>query len=1041
MRIARDRSGVLLIPFVLVLLVIGVVAGAVLFKMNVSEKRFMSSVEDVQKAIYLAEEGLALAYAELREQGVDWFNYQIGPDGETLVPRILAQIPNPRIKGAQLDPTTRDYLPLGDDRVRVRVYKDEDDNIWAVSRAEVNGVVRIVRASMVYGSLLEFFHFYNRGHVFGGDVRFDGKGMGKIYVNGNIKFNGRVYFIDVPMLSTNSAGRIYVQTDNKRPPYVGDHHIFDARDNSVKQNDEELDGLAYFPMINDEFYTGYSSWKYYYSHGSGDEHEASIGAWWEEWWPSRLLGLGAKRAWGWAEFQFHKDVMGDKIDLGDKDFARVRTPTRVYDQSGSPVNYKFDIYKGKDHDEVGGEEGEKAVRYVRLFRVARDENGNVKTDENGNILWEFVSNPANADVAEVFDAKQTAIGLVIPDVDGKGVTVVSDNKISMKYIDENGNVQSREIPVYEGAKRVIYNQPVYTKDENGNKVLDHYIPHEVVYDVHKEKQLWARMFGKDHYNDIPEKMRQYIENGYTRDDAEFPEFGYPEYDGFNALNTGFGPHAQRFKDWIEGNYAPNLPKKDDESDEDYKLRTGTNDSLDLTGIVKEGSTGAVTLEPIELKETIPYEAKERGVWIGYEKGADGNQHLRVYVGGSMIYEEGTSDPENWPTWLQVDNFITGNTTKGEKRVTAYTIDIQKLNESIPNIDEDINGVIWINVKPPGGDKSYDRAVRIVHGETIPRDGGLTIATPQSVMIQGDLNYQHGADEQDYQPVAIITDSDVYVLSKDFTPPEYVPAYGGPVGPSNGWYNYLRDEVKKRVGLSKGENFWPDPNKDSDARYNAKLEAIRQAVKDFYNSKISDRDRKYGAPYMPDLEDYLDHQFDPSKENWDDIASKIDSIFKQSRNPLTAHKVEVDTDGDGEPDTTEWVTDHGLVPAMVAVKDDADNREVRINAAIVSSEPRGDSIKFIENWSWFGGDEYTYPASVRIEGMFPHVVSKDWIDGGNRWSYDYNKANFTGSINANIPPTYVAHDYSNDPPPGDLSYVGLSAYFVERDPSMFGKHPY
>ncbi len=1016
MKVFHNRRGMMLIPFALILLVVAVFAGALLFQMNISQKKFTDTVESAEDALYLAEEGLALAYAEMREQGSDWFTHEIGVDGESLV--RLPGPHNPKIKGAMID-ENGDYLPLGDDRVRVRVYKDENDTIWAVSLAQVNGIVRVVRASMVYGSLLEFFHFYNRGHTFG-NITFDGKGIGSIYVNGDIRFAGHTRFVNVPMLSTNSAGRIYVVTDNKYPPYEGDYWLYNAQANGLSKNDAQLDGLGYFPMINDEFYRGYRSGGYYYSHVSGESslRPGNGTDRWQRWWPSSLIGRGAKRAWGYADFHFDQSVMGDKLDLGGNSSVTVRTPVLIFGSSKSdPINYKFDIYKDKDHDEVGAGEGEKPVRYVRLFRKARNEDGSVKIDKQGNIVWEFTSNPANAEVAEVFDGKQT-----------------TDDTITMKYIDETGNIKTATIPVDESTKYVIYNEPVYEYDPGlKKKVIVDYIPHEVTYNVAKEQKLWASMFRKRHYSDIPEKLRNYIENGYYRGDAEFPEFGYPEYDGFNALNTGFGPHAQRFKDWIEGKYTP----------DDIDFEHGRNGIVDLTGVIKEGSTGAVTLEPVELRTTLPYQAKEDGIWVGYERGDDRRQHFRIYIRGHMVYDKDSRNMNELPDWLSKDNFITGNATNGERRVTAYTIDLEELKNDIPNIDDAINGVIWIDVKPPGEDNWYDTAVRIVNGEEIPREGGLTIATPQSVMIQGDLNYQYGEEEQQYEPVAIVTDGDVYVLSKDFKAPEYVPAYGEPVKPYRGWNRYLSDYVKSKLGLPRNTSYWPDPNKDSEELYNKKLEAIRDAVKEFYTAKISERDRKYGAPDEGLLENYLDKQFDPSKERVEDLESKINYYFKVSRNPLTATKVPVDLDGDGkiEPDEYEWQTDYGLVPAMVAVKDDADNRQVVINAAIVSGEYRGDTIRYIENWSWFGGDdEYSNPASVRIEGMFPHVVSKQYRDW-NRWSYDYNKTVFSGSINANPPLTYAAHDYSNGLPPGDLSYVGLSAYFVEKDPTMYNKHPY
>ncbi len=1036
----KSREGFGLIAFAVVVTFVVFVGAGAFYATNVAQRKQTVAVEDARKAIYLAERGLAYAYTELREHHLNWFTHKIAGN-KNLHPVGLAQRPDIKVDGADWA-TNGDYLPFGDDSVRVRVYKDADDNIWAVAKATYNGVTRVIRASMVAGSLLEFFQFYTRWHSFPGYYKVDGKGFGKIYVNGSMRFDGRATFKNILLLSTNSTGHMYVRTDNKEAPYKWDV----GSDSNVSH----IDGWALLPMRNDEFYDGikFNRDRYYGMKFEAPEEGEAYQSLYESRWaydPVRYFEQRPKRCDAAPKFIFQQDVMGSAIDLHGQEEVTIYMPTKIYDESGNPVNYKFDIYKGKDADAIG----EKPVKFLRFYKKI--------VEEDGSERWVITSDIDEADYAQVFDMQDTvAAGM---------------NEVTVEY-KEDGVWKKRTIPVKEDGITITSYEVKYEKvcDENGENCynqISEVIPHQKTYDVEEEKAWWMAkypsVFSTDENGNIVvtnPKIEDYIKNGFTRNDAEYHNFGYPEYDGFNALNTGYHEHALRFKDWLEGKY--NSPKAQPEEVHD----------IDLTNIIKEGSTGAITLDPVDIGDTLSVQAKTGGIWIGYEKDEEGNEHLAIYINGEKKEEY---DETNLPPWAKIEEFITGNSfwyygwdenTKYKyavKKANVLTLDVKKMAEA--GVLNETNGVIWVDYRlssdanlasPSDNSNRYNKAIKIVNAEKIPRDGGITIASPQSVMIQGDFNYQQNSENQDFQPCAIVTDGDIYVLSKDFVPPDYVPAFSNVVEPYRNALTYLKKKL--------GSDYWPNPdsdcvNLDEDAcvaKLKEKLQKIEDALIDFYENQLPDDIRKYGAPARSQLE-MLAESIDLNDRDPNQIRALLKSWFKIAHSPLDTAVVPV-FDEDGNAIGTERVAvgylenwgpgpiwtalNERLAPGMVMVKDDPDNRQVYINAAILSGEHRGDEIKYIENWWWFDpNSEYSNPAVLKIEGMFPHIMNKyNKKVPEDHWSPAYSSYNFSGSINPGDTPEYIAHDFSGNPPPGDFSYVGLSVYYIERDPAMFDKHP-
>ena len=1037
-----DRKGTFLIPLALIVIGIVISAGVTTYSLNMAEKRAVDSNKAVIEALYLAEEGLGMAYTEIREHGGDWVTHTMDISSGVLSP-VTGPV-DVKVQGATLD-ANGDYMPFGQNKdVRVRIYKDANNNLWAVVKVNHKGVTRVVRASMVVGSLLEFFHFYPRWHRFYGNFYADGRGFGKIYVGGSVRFDGRATFKNIAMFSTSADGYIYVGTSNKEPPYAWDMNKNIYGDYENYEENQHLDGWGLLPMRKNEFYDGYNiSGSRYVNFlesapNTGSEAPTSGDIYVKD--PIQYFNERSKWNNSAPRFIFDQDVMGSRLNLNGKNEVEIWMPSNMRDTNGNPINYKFDIYRGKDADAVG----EKPVKFIRAYKKV--------TDENGNERWIITKDLATADYVQVFDGRDT-------------VNDLGMSTIEVEYKDQNGNWQKKNIPVKEDGITVTYYQlktkNVSWTDEEGKihtkKVVDKIIPHNKTYDVDEEKRWWVARYGNvlsidsntGELQSTNPKILDYVQNGFTREDAEYTNFGYPEYDGFNALNTSVSSHAARFKEWLEGNYRYGAINGSDPWWLKYQKKYEQHD-VDLTGIIKEGSTGAVTLEPVEIKDTMSLDAQAAGIWIGYEKVGE-QKKLVIYENGNKVYEEGNSNYTK-PDWVEFEEFTTGtrlscsnhntNCSVQEKKARTVTLDFDKLQSVDPtsgkSVLDEINGVIWVNYKE-GGNEWVNRAVKIKNADVISRQGGVTIATPQSIMIQGDFNAGPNP-----QPCALVTDSYVYSLSDHFSPPNYTPAVNSPVLP----YNNINDFLKHKFG----NNYMPDPNKlctnpgshKCVVKVEKRAKEITKAIEHYYYNTLSKDVRKVAAPSRNKIKQLKDLLLQNGQSwDWRDIQAKLEQWFKEDHAPkIPIYDEQGNLLGYKDVPGADYQSQlaNNLAPGMPMVADDQDDREVVVNAALISSEARGDSIKYIENWSWFDPSvEYTNAASLKIEGMFPHVISKN-SQLGDRWSKSYSKYDFSSGINGGPAPQYIAHDFSNASPPGDLTYVGLSVYYIEKDPDMFDRHP-
>ncbi len=995
------KGSVLLALAFVVMLIVGIVT-TVLFNLNMVNKATLESTRDATIALYMAERGLIYAYTELQEHNLNWTTHTM--DSQTGLLRPNTVHPTITVSGASFS-QDGDYLPFGTEDVRVRVYKDQNGTIWQVARAEYNGAVKVIRASMISGNLLEFLFFYNQKHTFNG-IYVDGKGIGKIYVNGDIKFYhwSETEFKDIAMLSTNADGAFRTEYQSKLPPYAWDmgkkikygylkemKYIYSNKskvDAWYDKNEGAIDGWALLPMSKSELGGGDFDRDYYYGRdGTRFAYD-----------PIRYLrAIPAYSITSNVKFTFTGATQdAGYIDLNGASEANIDLPLRLFDSSGQPLDYDVDQYMqwspwefyyrdkyGENLTRDADEIDEKPVKFVRLYK------------DLGNGKYKIVGDPRNADYAQVFDMKDTA---------AEGTT-----QIEMKYWDKAaGEWKTKTIPVKEDVN-VEYKGQLYHYDTSSEEFWWK--------DKIENTDLSTYKFTKEQAIDFNDtKIQDYIKNGFIRNDGN-P--GNPEEGRFNALDTRYQFQALRFKDWLEGKYTAPAGE------------TGTNTTVDLSSIIKTGVNGAIDRVPISLNEALLPEARENGVWIGYEGDDSSGYHLVVYINGEKKYDE--SSEEGLPDWLyqkhmifsnelHYGDIVDGHPTSYRAQINqgdVLSIDVQAFTQ-----DEDVknsSGLVWIDYRNPQTDTrhNYKKAVRLVNGGDIDLENGLTVVSVQSVMIQDDFNTNPLDGEETPPPCAIVTDGYLYFLSKGFNPDEhnFVPSFFEPILPYGDVTEYLREVL--------GDGYWPavdDPQREQ------KLQAIKDTLLDFYSNLPADM-KAYGAPPIDKISEItkgLDLEGNPEQLN-----NRIVQYFKDAHDPRC---------------TGSDCMLSGPLPAQYDPDD-----TVEINAAIVRNENVPDYAYGLETWRWRNGDDWVGGGepSIVVRGSFPRVM--DTENNDIRWSDVYSNYNFYLSLSTSdwrgvegqfIPQRDVTWEpfKFDKTPPGNLNYIGTTAYFIEKDPSMFDKHP-
>ena len=909
-----------------------------LYRSNISQQIVERTIKREQRLLYLADIGIAYALAEENNHGFLWFTHKILPD-KTL--QKNPSVPPPSLQNVYIN-ANGEYVVIDDPdkQVVVKTYQDSSGTTWILSKATIDGQIKIIRLAIGTRSLYDYFAYYCGDHFFGGGTTFDGRGFGKIYVNGRATFESPV-FKNIAELSTNSTGTFAVYSANKDAPYTVDMGYYDGR--SGLDPDHAVDGYAFLRT----FYggeLGFPSYTY----------------------PSDLAserGFGPKEVWGIfkpvdrcfsgsPKFIFDPNVMNNDLanKIGLTSYTELKMPRQLYTSSGDPANWDYDLYHWDDKG-TGLATNETSVKFVRLYYV--DEDGHAHIIGNPD-----KAPPGKTVYAQVYDKKDT-----------------SKETSTIHFL-------GRDIPVREDGVTYVW------KDKNGNE-------HSVKFDPAYEKYFWDH--GQGWY---PSPSNDdYIKNGYYRNSETVP---------VNYLNTSHPEQQSAFRDWLTGNYHRN---PDDQEN---------NTTLDLSYIIHEHSTGAKDIHQPEISTSFSNMAMFGGIWIGYE-----GDKLKVCTGvtGSgtpncHIYD----NPDDWPDWISPAEFYAGAGGKGiniknpdwnnTKAKTYYlrVIDID-LQKAIPVLQQ-TNGIIWLN--PTNDDQKYGYdGIRIINGETIPRNGGITVVSPRNILVKGPLNKHDPQTDPAWQPTALITDSYVVMLSSNFPDPRRAPAYTyfpHPGGTNNEkWYEYLmyRFEEDPNDGFSK-DDFWPMEG-DDPLTLKKKINAITKKIKEYIDNR---QDTEFCDIDINEFERiFSENPYNPSQ-----IVKAINLAFTKLHHP-------------------DYGTDEDKAMPL------NHSGDYFLGASIVSSQHwcKSGSIQFLENRGWWYTGQYPdsdliwQGSSIGIPGSWSGEAV--WYGG----TYDpFGGKSYTPAKTQRIAVNYAK---TGNYPPGNFAGGVKFIWYIEDDPEAFNKHPY
>ncbi len=957
----EGERGSILLMVVMAISVVIIGLNYLAYRSTLDQKMFLSGIKENDQLLYLAEIGIGYGFAELRNHGYRWFTHTVDNNGYL---QKNDSCSSPSLSGTSLGRRDNVYLvysdPVKNQYVYVKTYQAPDGSIWIVSKAIYEGKEKVLRMALGTRSLYDYFDYYSKSHVFRSSQVYDGKGSGKIYVNGDIIFTGGV-FRNIAELSTNSKGVFRVWRGQKSAPYCWDMGYYDGR--CAEDPDHEVDGYAFLRTYANSHEREFGMDLNKYPSEFDSEKEFGPKYPWEIFRPLNNYFSSP------PTFEFDPNVMPQELKekiglLAYSDVVKKRMPRRLYNDDGSPANWDYDFYRWDDKG-TGRAQNETSLKFVRLYYV----------DDDG--YAHIIGNPDRAPegkqvYAQVYDKKYTPDETPVIHFLGRDIPV-KESGIPFKFIADGG----------------------------GEKV--------VRFDPEYERYYWDVGIGW-RYGDF-EDREDFIQNGYHRDSETVP---------VNYLNTAYLSQQNALRDWLEGRY-----NKGERSDEN-------NTDLNLSWIIHEHATGAKDIQPPKIKTNFSNMALYGGIWIGYEGDNlkvctglddDGNPKCKVY-----------NSTEDLPEWISVSEFYSGSSPDGrsysqmdladphweysEPRVTKLKVidlDLEKAKDVLSNT----NGVIWLEPTDDSNKYGYD-GLRLKNGETIPRDGGITVVTPRNILVQGPLN-KHDWESGDplWQPTSLITDNYVIMLSKSFEDPKEPPAYSRfphPGGNGQHWFLYLKYRFQQepiRGEDSEGnpiefneDNFWPNYN-DSEEVLIRKIYAIAEKVREYIS-------KRHDADFCDiDMDTFME-EFYENPYAQDSLIEAINDAFSKRHHP-----------------------DEGTGKKAMALNHDGD---YYLGASVITGSwpGHGDgAIRFLENRGWWFTREY--PDSDLVwKGTF---ISLDGSWSGRnyvRYRHGFGSLSWSPAKNYRVVENYgIIGMY----PPGDLSGGSKSIWYIDPDSSSFDKHPY
>lgn len=751
-----QNKGVILIATILVSTVLFILSGAYVTSsmvQNMASQRQRATMQ----AFYAAEKGIEYAFIESQNQGYNWRTHSV--DGSNNLIAITVPVPTTALNGATINGSGNYQVSTPFGIIEVKAYADplrsDETIVLSRGRDSSGNTSRIIKYRISRRSLYKNFMFWPQGYTTSGSnngKQMDGQPIGSIHVNGNIAINSGTY---TNFSQLRCSGNLYYNNYTFNAPYYWDRTSWNdtTKTFSTAAVGAVPDGLAPIPRYGGPNYNLYFSphiFKDVSMHFYGNDVT-------DDWnGPNPITTYGSLSVNGQS---IPKQLPGSPTPWSWRKYSDTRY--------GSEQGVKFQVTNTElqallSAEETNGEYTNAAWTGANWLSAGDTSNNNGRFENS------------EADKVTLLSQETESGSLGFDLGKDKGLHGHSEYEVykAVKQHEEYSTFPSGTnywVKLWIAA--LVPNRNAffdwwkgreYHHKENLTQTgsVYHFATDSVSVPAH-ERLFWeawvnywppantvARPAKSHNQSYSPSQSNQALNAEWWQDlkygnDRESAE-AYPQV---SYLNSQYQP--TEFRSWLQ--------------------------SHNLENVIQ---FGVPTETPLSIQSYYSEPAQHDGLYIKETGGTFTVAFNGVEVSASSLSTcLSTLGIDSWVTTAQFYNPVEANVasyTGKPPAINAIQIDFQALQSLSNNIN---NHIIYVEAP------SYD--TRLVNGATLPQ-GGVTLVSPYDVyvkaqdkMIDGTMrsafNYEAsdkttsgGADDSNWQPAAIITNSKVYYLSSQFT---------------------------------------------------------------------------------------------------------------------------------------------------------------------------------------------------------------------------------------------------------------------------------
>ncbi|MDD4294014.1 MAG: hypothetical protein PHP69_00700 [Candidatus Omnitrophica bacterium] len=785
----RMKKGVLLV-FLLAIITFFLGISSVFFIRNFSEFNLAKRQQNGMGAFYAAEAGISYAYWEAARAGFCWYTHL---DNQTPVSGLRSGWINSDSGGSSVfiygdvpikyDDAKIDedgYYVVKDKNFKVKAYPEKRDGeytgvIVVVSQGEVDGIKRTLEYRLGQQSAYQYFFFFPGNYTFG-SATYNGRNYGGMHVNGNVRFNGT---LSLKYLTEFTASGFLYYYNGVRP------NMTSSSSTNYNTSLASVAGLSSY-FYGSNYYLFSDCYTYFYT---GNMKDSST--------QKRVTliylddDLYPGSEWSFDAYSGSSDGTSFKYDIGEEDLKNlaIRELTKASGEGYSGYTALFDSSNNIEIT-VDGEyvTYNEATAFEKLYAAERS-----GTDVDWDSFWSNWKSNHSDDYSSY--ASQ---GLI------------SDDGLDWERRFFQAAYNWSDLIYSSSGSSIVYRNLDWISDMYyGDNRLDRDGDYELAY---AENEANANQyFLNTQYQ--AEGFENFLVTNNLDEEGKYQTYVAEASTGGKYVDTG-----DILSSYTDTNSLKEKAKDggiyigcdgDDEYDAWKEELEETSSSLeDCQGYIEDikeylevyGGTGS-WIETWLTSYLSTYEKKVESLAIELEDLKENEPIMSVYD---------LSKYKDFITEKEFYNMTNPNTDSSGNYIPSkvYSIDVNKIIEAQDDGNlSGFNGIIYVDLSSKylwEDDTNYSggnaECVMLENAERLP-DGGLSIVTPNNVIIKGNYNLDAEGDKEknreedpatvlnnaikskayltsysdyEWQPSEIITNRYVYTVSTDYPEPSYMP---------------------------------------------------------------------------------------------------------------------------------------------------------------------------------------------------------------------------------------------------------------------------